>query len=162
MRSWQSRSHLVHPGILLTLSPSAFDNYFLKAQKLRNRIRGDFDSVFRMQNVLRQSPDSQVVKSEGGVDVLVHPSAIRTAPTLAEVTSVASAADESSLDSYLQDILTVPASLAGIPALSVPAGYGDDRWPLGITIAGQWGSDKYVLHIGEIIASVLEGFDQRR
>ena len=145
----------------LTLSSSAFDNYFLKAQKLRNRIRRDFDSVFSMQNVLRQSSDNQVARSEGGVDVLIHPSAIRTAPTLAEVTSVSAATDDSCLDSYLQDILTVPASLAGIPALSVPAGYGDDGWPLGITIAGQWGSDKCILRTGQIIASVLDELNQR-
>lgn len=114
-----------------------------------------------MQNVLRQSSDNQAARSEDGVDVLVHPSAIRTAPTLAEVTAVSDAADDSSLDSYLQDILTVPASLAGIPALSVPAGYGDDGWPLGITIAGQWGSDKYILRTGQIIESVLGEFNQR-
>ena len=115
-----------------------------------------------MQNVLRQSSDNQVAKAEGGVDVLIHPSAIRTAPTLAEVASVTNAADDSSLDSYLQDILTVPASLAGIPALSIPAGYGDDGWPLGITIAGQWGSDKYILRTGQIIASVLNDINKRR
>jgi len=114
-----------------------------------------------MQNVLRQSPDNQAARSEDGVDVLIHPSAIRTAPTLAEVTSASDAVDDSCLDSYLQDILTVPASLAGIPALSVPAGYGDDGWPLGITIAGQWGSDKHVLRTGQIISSVLKELNQR-
>ena len=162
MRSWQSGTHPVHLSILLTLYSSAFDNYFLKAQKLRNRIRDDFDSVFSMQNVLRQSSENQVAKSEDVVDVLIHPSAIRTAPTLAEVTSVTNADDDSSLESYLQDILTVPASLAGIPALSVPAGYGDDGWPLGLTIAGQWGSDKNILRMGQIIESVLKDFNQRR
>lgn len=115
-----------------------------------------------MQNVLRRSCDNRVAKLEDGVDVLMHPSAIRTAPTLAEVTSVTNAADDSSLDSYLQDILTVPASLAGIPALSVPAGYGDDGWPLGITIAGQWGSDRCILRTGQIVASVLKDFNQPR
>ena len=146
----------------MTLYSSAFDNYFLKAQRLRNRIRHDFDTVFSMQNVLRRSCDNRVAKLEDGVDVLMHPSAIRTAPTLAEVTSVTNAADDSSLDSYLQDILTVPASLAGIPALSVPAGYGDDGWPLGITIAGQWGSDRCILRTGQIVASVLKDFNQPR
>jgi aspartyl-tRNA(Asn)/glutamyl-tRNA(Gln) amidotransferase subunit A len=114
-----------------------------------------------MQNILRRSSDDPVAKSESGVDVLIHPSAIRTAPTLAEVASVTNAANDSSLDSYLQDILTVPASLAGIPALSVPAGYGDDGWPLGITIAGQWGSDKYILRTGQVITSILKDFNQR-
>jgi aspartyl-tRNA(Asn)/glutamyl-tRNA(Gln) amidotransferase subunit A len=114
-----------------------------------------------MQNILRQLSDSQVAKSKDRVDFLIHPSAIRTAPTLAEVTSVTNAADDSSLDSYLQDILTVPASLAGIPALSIPAGYGDDGWPLSITIAGQWGNDKSILHTGQIITSVLKDLNQQ-
>lgn len=79
------------------------------------------------------------------VDFLVHPSAIRTAPTLAE------AAANNSTDTYVQDILTVPASLAGLPALSIPSGYGEDGWPLGITIVGQWGSDREVSRIGRAI-----------
>lgn len=51
----------------------------------------------------------------------------------------------------MQDVLTVPASLAGLPALSVPAGFGEDGWPVGISVVGQWGTDELVLRVGEVI-----------
>jgi aspartyl-tRNA(Asn)/glutamyl-tRNA(Gln) amidotransferase subunit A len=78
-----------------------------------------------------------------GVDVLVHPSAIRTAPLLSDGLT--------GLESYVQDVLTVPASLAGLPALSIPAGFAEDGWPVGVSIVGQWGFDQMVLQVGEVI-----------
>ena len=47
--------------------------------------------------------------------------------------------------------MTVPASLAGLPALSVPGGKGSDGWPIGVSIVGQWGCDEMVLRVGEAI-----------
>ena len=64
--------------------------------------------------------------------------------------------DSVELNAYVQDVLTVPASLAGLPALSVPAGLGKDGWPLGISIVGQWGYDKLVLKVGKIIDGLLK------
>ena len=87
----------------------------------------------------------------GGVDVLLHPSAIRTAPPLAQASYPS---DEDSLASYVQDVLTVPASLAGLPALSVPAGLGEDEWPVGVSIVGQWGCDEMVLKVGRTIEAL--------
>ena len=79
--------------------------------------------------------------------VLIHPSAIRTAPLLDEDNT----GSESNLDSYLQDVLTVPASLAGLPALSVPVGLGEDGWPVGVSLVGQWGHEKTVLNLGKVL-----------
>lgn len=76
--------------------------------------------------------------------MLIHPSAIRTAPLLSD-------SSLTGLQSYVQDVLTVPASLAGLPALSVPAGLAEDGWPVGVCIVGQWGFDEMVLEIGEVI-----------
>lgn len=81
-----------------------------------------------------------------GVDVLVHPSAIRTAPSLNE--------DQSTLDAYVQDVMTVPASLAGLPALSVPIKRVETEWPIGVSLVGQWGSDDLVLEVGQIMESL--------
>lgn len=66
----------------------------------------------------------------------------------------------------MQDVLTVPASLAGLPALSVPVPAAcreqskggvddaDDGWPVGVSVVGQWGCDELVLKVGEILEGV--------
>ncbi|KAI9440754.1 amidase signature enzyme [Lactarius indigo] len=125
------------------LTADAFDNYFLQSQRLRQCIRDDFMRVFRVPNPLAVSP----MCNEAGVHVLLHPSAVRTAPRLDE---------QDGLDAYTQDVLTVPASLAGLPALSVPiaAGAEGDGWPLGVSIVGQWGCEKMVLAVGAAIEDV--------
>ena len=122
---------------------SAFDNYFLQAQRVRTLVRRDFDRVFRARNVLSVRSETNQV----GVDVLIHPSAIRTAPPL----DGDGPGSGSSLDSYLQDVLTVPASLAGLPALSVPVGFGEDGWPVGVSLVGQWGQEKTILNLGKVL-----------
>jgi hypothetical protein len=56
----------------------------------------------------------------------------------------------------VQDVLTVPASLAGLPALSVPGGLaGDDGWPVGVSVVGQWGADDFVLEVGGLVEGVV-------
>lgn len=91
-----------------------------------------------------------------GVDVLIHPSAIRTAPILG-----LDSPEDATLSAYVQDVLTVPASLAGLPALSVPVRRSievndgtDDRWPIGVSVVGQWGTDEMVLSVGGAIESL--------
>jgi aspartyl-tRNA(Asn)/glutamyl-tRNA(Gln) amidotransferase subunit A len=115
----------------------------LQAQRLRLLIRDDFDRIFKLRNILRDSRHGhkEAISSDeqGRVDFLLHPSAIRTAPKLDHTKA------NDTLDPYVQDILTVPASLAGLPAISLPAGYGDDGRPLGISLVGQWGSDTRLL-----------------
>ena len=105
-------------------------------------IKHDFNEVLRLPNVLEGQKTQQ---PRAGVDALLHLSSISTAPKLQ---AVASAPE---IYAYVQDILTVPASLAGLPALSVPAMRGNDGWPMGITVVGQWGHDRLVLKIGELI-----------
>ena len=117
---------------------------------MRQRVRQDFDDVFRVPNVLSPSTSSHTPdSSHTQIDILLHPSAIRTAPLLSPPKPPKDA--ESSLDTYVQDILTVPASLAGLPALNVPCGEGGDGWPVGVSVVGQWGCDEFVLRAGEIV-----------
>ena len=88
----------------------------------------------------------------------MHPSTIRTAPPLRE----GKPGEKSDLSAYVQDVLTVPASLAGLPALSVPINLakeereGDEnaKWPIGISVVGQWGTDEMVLAVGRAIESL--------
>lgn len=51
----------------------------------------------------------------------------------------------------MQDVLTVPASLAGLPAMSVPMGLGEDGWPVGVGLVGQWGHEKAILNLGKVL-----------
>jgi len=146
----------------LSFISSAFDNYFLQAQRVRQLIRDDFDRIFSMPNFYfadRMSfhQQQQQLNSEDQVDVLIHPSAIQTAPLINRNDHHEdSSLEESDLISYVQDVLTVPASLAGIPALSVPVPKEfldpqGDGWPIGVSVVGQWGSDELVMKVGEAI-----------
>lgn len=129
---------------------SAFDNYFLQAQRVRAHIKADFNKVFRHPCVHLAYPGSSLPAH--GVDILLHPSAIRTAPRLAgKQKGGGEGCDTSNMDEYLQDVMTVPASLAGLPALSVPIGIGIDGWPVGMSIVGQWGMDELVLQVGRAV-----------
>ncbi|KAF7345371.1 Glutamyl-tRNA(Gln) amidotransferase subunit A, mitochondrial [Mycena venus] len=125
------------------LTADAFDNYFLQAQRIRRLIREDFNRVFRVPDVMSSSKTA----SSDGVDVLIHPSAIRTAPPL-------DAVDTDGLETYVQDVLTVPASLAGLPALSVPLKTNAHEWPVGVSVVGQWGCDDTVLQVGHFLESI--------
>lgn len=106
--------------------------------------------MFSLPNTLHLGASQQTSSAAQGVDVIVHSSAIQTAPPLPDGSEEVSP-DASSLDAYVQDVLTVPASLAGLPALSVPAGQGSDGWPIGVSVVGQWGCDEMVLRVGEAI-----------
>lgn len=57
---------------------------------------------------------------------------------------------------YLQDLLTVPASLAGLPAMSVPAGRYTDGWPIGVSVVGQWGMEEVVFRAGNEVEAWAE------
>lgn len=106
--------------------------------------------MFLAPNPLSTTSDSIPASKIDGVHVLLHPSAIRTAPRLPDGTEEGDAPSDG-LDAYVQDILTVPASLAGLPALNVPAGLGEDGWPIGLSVVGQWGSDSVVLKVGRLL-----------
>jgi len=144
----------------LSFISSAFDNYFLQAQRVRQLIRDDYDRIFSMPNFYfadRTSFHRQQLNREGQVDVLIHPSAIQTAPLInCDGHHEDRSQEESDLISYVQDVLTVPASLAGIPALSVPVPKAfldpqGEGWPIGVSVVGQWGSDELVMKVGEAI-----------
>jgi len=96
-----------------------------------------------------------------GIDILLHPTAIRTAPLHPD--SISSDGSEKGntgsadliggTQEYLQDLLTVPASLAGLPAISVPAAVGDDGWPIGVSLMGQWGMEELVFRAAKGVES---------
>ena len=91
------------------LSAGYYEAYYLRAQKMRTLIRRDFDAAFK------------------DVDVIASPTAPTTAFKLGEKAN-------DPLSMYLSDIYTLPASLAGVPALSVPCAIGQDGLPIGLQI----------------------------
>ena len=91
------------------LSAGYYDAYYLKAQKVRQLIYQDFVSAFE------------------NVDAILTP----TAPTLAF--PVGGKSDDP-VAMYMNDVFTVPASLAGLPGISVPAGLSSDGLPLGLQL----------------------------
>jgi aspartyl-tRNA(Asn)/glutamyl-tRNA(Gln) amidotransferase subunit A len=136
-----------------SLSASAFDNYFIQAQKVRRLIQRDFDRVFARQNPLL---NREHITESSGVDVLVTPTAPSRAP------AVDSLSKRSSVDTYRDDVLTVPASLAGLPAMSVPIGAsvkdangGNDAMPIGLQIIAQYGDDDRLFEIAQALEETL-------
>ncbi|KAF2712609.1 amidase-domain-containing protein [Pleomassaria siparia CBS 279.74] len=142
-----------------TLSAQAIDNYFIQAQKVRRLVANDFNSVFAEPNPLTADPfDVRGV----GVDVLLCPTAPSLTPQLAEAMA------QGPLDTYMNDVFTVPASLAGLPAISVPASIAEeDQSPklrelgiketAGMQVIGQYGNDGLVLEVArQLLQAVYE------
>ncbi|OSQ38971.1 Asp-tRNA(Asn)/Glu-tRNA(Gln) amidotransferase subunit GatA [Thalassospira mesophila] len=117
------------------LSAGYYDAYYNKALKVRRRIYEDFANAF------------------GTVDAVLTP----TAP------SAAFAVGENSDDPvkmYLNDVFTVPASLAGLPGLSVPTGLSDNGLPLGLQLIGKPFDEETVIRIGGVLETAA-GFDAK-
>ncbi|KAF4569548.1 Trimeric GatFAB AmidoTransferase(AdT) complex subunit [Pleurotus pulmonarius] len=130
------------------LRADAFDNYFQQALRVRQLVRDDFNKTFRSPDVRFMDSPSTAAPDRPDVDIIVHPTAIQPAPLICDDVK------KNGLDAYVQDVLTVPASLAGLPALSIRGG-DTDGWPIGVTIVGQWGSDDMVLRVGEMVDMTL-------
>lgn len=122
-----------------TLSADAIDNYFVQAQKIRRLVQDDFNRVFRRPNPLDK--DYPRKTNDRGVDIILCPTAPTNAPSLEHVV------EQDSVQSYMNDIFTVPASLAGLPAINVPSSFFSlDGWSRGgIQLIGQYGDDRNVL-----------------
>ncbi|KND87805.1 Glutamyl-tRNA(Gln) amidotransferase subunit A, mitochondrial [Tolypocladium ophioglossoides CBS 100239] len=143
-----------------SLSSEAMDNYFIQAQKVRRVIRRDFDRVFRLANPLYEpaqfdlsdmAADMALEDKRGPaqVDFLLSPTTPSFPPRLRDVLQ------KSSLDAYMNDVFTVPASLAGLPAVSLPARTGENRLPVGLQLIGQYWDDKRVLGMAERLKALM-------
>jgi len=117
------------------LSAGYVDAYYKKAQQVRTLIRRDFDAAF------------------AGVDVLLTP----TSPTTAF--GFGAHADDP-LAMYLADLLTIPANLAGLPAINVPCGFDQQGLPIGLQLIGNVLAEERVLQVAhhyEQAARVMAG-----
>jgi len=105
------------------LSAGFYDAYFTQASKIRTLIARDFEQAFTQ------------------CDVILTPTAPSAAFALGE-----KSADP--LAMYLNDVFTVPSSLAGLPAMSVPGGLDKQGLPLGLQIIGKPLDEQGVLNAG--------------
>lgn len=94
------------------LSSGYYDAYYKKAQKVRTLIKQDFEKVFE------------------NYDVVIGPTAPTTAYKVGEFI-------DDPLTMYVNDILTIPVNLAGVPAISVPCGLSSEGLPIGLQIIGK-------------------------
>ncbi len=137
-----------------SLSAQAIDNYFIQAQKVRRLIQQEFDGVFAKPNPLLSDQTSN--KEGEKVDVLLCPTAPSPAPSTSDVNQ------QSHIQAYMNDVFTVPSSLAGLPAISVPINFYPDLQEIrtvarsdkfvdsvGIQIIGQYADDKLVLDLAD-------------
>ncbi|MGZ9587317.1 Asp-tRNA(Asn)/Glu-tRNA(Gln) amidotransferase subunit GatA [Paenibacillus marinisediminis] len=106
------------------LSSGYYDAFYLKAQKVRTLIKRDFDEAFQKY------------------DLLMAPTAPTTAFKIGEQV-------DNPLQMYMNDILTIPVSLAGVPAISVPCGFADGL-PVGLQIIGKPFDESTVLRAAHV------------
>ncbi|WP_313300250.1 Asp-tRNA(Asn)/Glu-tRNA(Gln) amidotransferase subunit GatA [Diaphorobacter sp.] len=102
------------------LSHGYYDAYYLQAQKIRRMIADDFQQAFKV------------------CDIIAGP----VAPTVAW----ALGSERNPLTNYLADIYTLSASLAGLPGMSVPAGFGEGGMPVGLQLVGNYFDEARLLN----------------
>ena len=101
------------------LSHGYYDAYYLKAQKLRRLVADDFQTAFAR------------------CDLILAPTAPTAAPKIG--------ADSSPVETYLSDIYTIAVNLAGLPALTLPAGFSGGGLPIGVQLIGNYFSEARIL-----------------
>ena len=121
------------------LSAGYYDAYYLKAQKVRRLIKQDFDTAYET------------------VDAILTPAT----PTAAF--PVGRKVDDP-VTNFLNDVFTVPANLAGLPGIVVPAGLNADGLPLGLQILGRPFDEATLYSIGRVIedAAAFDAVPSRR
>ena len=106
------------------LSHGYYDAYYLQAQKLRRMIADDFQEAFKV------------------CDVIAGP----VSPSVARPIATTPGASADPVQEYLADIFTLPASLAGLPGMSVPCGFGEHDLPVGLQLIGNYWQEAQLLH----------------
>lgn len=118
-----------------TLSAGYYDAYYKKAMKVRTLIKQDFEKSFEK------------------VDAIISPVSPTAPWKIGEKVN-------DPLKMYLSDIFTVTANLAGIPGLSMPAGFTNDGLPVGIQILGPQFSEEKLFQIGHAYESATEFYKE--
>ncbi len=118
------------------LSAGYYDAYYGKAQQVRTLIKQDFDEAFKQ------------------VDVIAAPTTPKTAFRLG-------ANVNDPLQMYLEDVFTLPASLAGVCGLSLPCGFDEDGLPIGLQVIGPAFGEATVLRVAHAYEQTTDWHAQR-
>ena len=113
------------------LSSGYYDAYYIKAQKVRRLIREDFMKAFE------------------SVDIILTPSSPILPFKLGEKT-------HNPIEMYLCDINTIAVNLAGLPALSIPAGFSQNNLPIGVQLIGNYFEESRLLNIAHQYQQVTD------
>jgi len=116
------------------LSHGYYDAYYLQAQKLRRMIADDFQRAFTQ------------------CDLIAGP----VAPTVAWQAGQ----EDDPVKSYLADIFTLPGSLAGLPGMSVPVGFGEGGMPVGLQLLGNYFKEGQLLHAAHALQQATDWHQQ--
>ena len=103
------------------LSAGFYDAYYKKAQQVRRLIKNDFDSAFKQVDVI-MSPTTRGAAFEAG------------------------SKGSDPIQMYLEDLFTIPANLAGLPALSIPNGMIESK-PIGLQLIGNYLDEQKILQV---------------
>ncbi|CAN3361504.1 glutamyl-tRNA(Gln) amidotransferase subunit A, mitochondrial [Diutina catenulata] len=112
-------------------------HHYLHANQVRRDLVHEFNAVFAQAH-------PYIASESGECDVLVYPTSFGTPPTIEEYETETT---ENFVVGYVNDILTVPASLAGLPTMSVPLGQG-------IQISGQFNDDATVMSVARLFEQI--------
>ncbi|MGH1455254.1 MAG: Asp-tRNA(Asn)/Glu-tRNA(Gln) amidotransferase subunit GatA [Alphaproteobacteria bacterium] len=113
------------------LSSGYYDAYYIKAQKVRRLIADDFTQAFKQ------------------CDALLTPTAPSAAFAIGEN-------EDDPIKMYLNDVFTVPASLAGLPGMSIPAGKDTQGLPLGLQVLGRPWDEEMVFNVAKVIENLAQ------
>ncbi len=113
------------------LSHGYYDAYYLQAQKLRRMIADDFQQAFQHCDVI-------------------------AGPVAPSVAWKAGEGAEDPVKAYLADIFTLPGSLAGLPGMSVPVGFGEAGMPVGLQLIGNYFKEGQLLHTAHALQQATD------
>ncbi len=116
------------------LSSANYEWYYLKAQKAREELQHEFDTIFARYDII-------------------------LTPTVPEVAWKIGSRTDDPLKVYLADMYTIPANMWGLPAMSLPMGMVEDQWemmPTGIQLMGQKWSEKKLFAFGKYLEKLMK------
>jgi aspartyl-tRNA(Asn)/glutamyl-tRNA(Gln) amidotransferase subunit A len=116
-----------------TLSAGYYDMFYIKALKVRNLIKKDFEEAYQK------------------CDFIVSPTMPTTAFKVGEKV-------DDPLKMYMDDILTCPINIAGLPAISIPCGYDSNDLPIGFQVIGNYFDEKGILNVAYQLEQELNIF----